>query len=177
MILAALSACGYHMAGSETLPGNVRTIGIKVLTNKSMETGAEAIITNALCDELNQRRPGTIKRVTHADAVLSGTIDAINCEMVSRSGTLKTLQRSVTVDVSLALKDRNGKTLWSRSRLRAKKNYTVSYETFDLDNDNTTDNSIDKENAVATESNRNKAIEEAALRLAEDVYRALTDNF
>lgn len=160
MALVALSGCGYQLAGRGALPGNVQTIGIKMLANRSMETGAEAIVTNALSDELNRRRPGTLKRVIDADAVMSGVIDAINRKTVSRAGTLTASQRRVSVTLSLTLKDRSGKILWQRSRLTAQGDYTV------VAGNNTT-----------TENNRREAIFEAAQLLAEGVYRALTDDF
>lgn len=158
--IAILSACGYHVTGRSTLPGNARTIGIKMLTNRSIETGAEATITNALSDELNRRRPGTIVRVSHADAVMYGTILSIGRETVSRSGTLTAVQRRLTLVVSLTLKDRSGKVLWERSRIFAQEDYGVV-----------------SDNNTVTESNRRNAVLKAAQRLAEDVYRALTDDF
>lgn len=162
LMLAALSlcACGYRMVGQNTLPGNVDTIGIKMLVNRSIETGAEAIVTNALSDELNRRRPGTLKRIAGADAILTGTIESINRKTVSRSGALTARQRQVTVRVSLALEDRTGKMLWGRVTLEAAESYAVKGD--------------DK---LTNEINRRNAIAEASQRLAEDAYRALTDDF
>lgn len=161
MAMAVLfSACGYQMAGKSAFPGNARTIAVKVLTNRSIETGAEAIITNALADEINRRRPGTLRRVGDADAVLAGTIESINHKTVARSGTLTALQERVTVNVALVLKDTSGKTLWRRAKVVAQEDYAV----------------VDG-NKTATQDNRRMAISKAGLRLAEDVYRGLTDDF
>ncbi len=157
-----LSACGYQMAGSSSspLPGNAKTIGVKMLVNRSIETGAEAVLTNALADELNRRRPGIIKSVDHADVILSGRIESIFRETVARVGTLTASQERVTVTLSLTLKDRSGNTLWERSHLTAQENYGVVTG-----------------NKPATEGNRRQAILKASQQLAEDVYRGLTDNF
>jgi outer membrane lipopolysaccharide assembly protein LptE/RlpB len=159
-VAAMLWACGYHVAGKGALPGNARTIGVKVLTNRSIETGAEAILTNALTDELNRRRPGIIQRVGDADAVLAGTIVSIKRKTVARSGTLTATQERVTVEIALTLKDPSGKPLWNRSRMAAQEDYAVVAG-----------------DAMATLGNRRRAITKAAQRLAEDVYRGLTDNF
>ncbi len=120
-----LSACGYQMAGMSTLPGDAQTIGIKMLTNRSIETGAEAVVTNALADELNRRRPGTVKQVDRADAVLTGTIDAIRRKTISREGTLTALQERITVWISLTLTSPSGGVVWERRKLTAEEDYDV----------------------------------------------------
>jgi hypothetical protein len=157
-----IAACGYQMAGrrNSALPGDAKTIGVKMLVNRSIETGAEAVITNALADELNRRRPGTLKSADHADAILSGRIESILRETVARVGTLTASQERVTVTLSLALKDASGNTLWERSHLTAQENYGVV-----------------RGNKPATEGNRRQAILRASKQLAENVYRGLTDNF
>lgn len=159
-ILSLMWSCGYHAVGRSALPGDVHTIDIQMLVNRSIETGAEVILTNALADELNRRRPGTIARAGHSDAVLSGTIESINRKTVSRSGELTALTERITVTISLYLKDRSGHSLWKRIQMKTAKDYSV------VDGD-----------VVATEDNRRRAIKAAALRLAEDAFRGLTDNF
>lgn len=160
MAATILSACGYQMTGLGSLPGKVQTIGIKMFTNRSIETGAEAVLTKALSEELNRRRPATIERVNRADAILTGTILSIERNTLSRSGTLTALQRRLTLEVSMILRDRSGKTLWERPRMTATADYDVA-----------------EDDHMTTESNRQSAIISAADRLAEDTYRALTDDF
>lgn len=160
MVATLLHACGYQMTRLGSLPGNVQTIGIKMFTNRSIETGAEAVLTKALSEELNRRRPGTIERVNRADAVLTGTILSINRDTISRSGTLTALQRRLTLEVSMVLRDRSGKALWQRPRITATGDYAVA-----------------EDNNLTTENNRRDALLSAADRLAEDTYRALTDDF
>lgn len=159
-VAAWLSACGYQMTGLGSLPGKAQTIGVKMFVNRSIETGAEAVLANALSEELNRRRPGTVERVRHADAVMTGTIISINRDTISRSGTLTAIKRRLTLEVSMVLRDRSGKTLWERPRMTATGDYDVVEEC-----------------NITTENNRRDALLSAADRLAEDAYRALTDDF
>ena len=155
-----LSGCGYHLAGQGSLPGGVERITIKVLDNRSSESGIETTITNALIDEFNRRRPGGIVDIADAQAVLTGTIDTIAWKTISRRGVNIAAERRVSVSLSLALTDASEKVLWERSGLDAKQAYSV------VDGDK-----------PATESNRRQAIELVAQRVSETVYRSLVDNF
>ncbi len=154
------TACGYQLAGRGTLPGGVERIAIKVLTNRSSETGVEISITSALVSELNRRRQGTVVDPAEAEATMTGTIESLTWDTVSRKGINTALERRVYGTLSLTLTDPSGKVLWKRSGLKAEQAYAV----------------VD-DNKPATESNRRQAIGVLAQRLAENVYRRLTDDF
>lgn len=155
-----LTACGYQLAGRGELPGNTRTIAVRMLENRSSESGVEALVTNALVNELNRRRRGSVVSLDQADAVLAGTIESISKDTLARSGINTATQRRVYGTISLTLTDRSGHVLWKRSGLSAEQAYTV----------------VDS-NKSATEFNRRQAISMLAERIAENVYRRLTDNF
>lgn len=157
--MGILSACGYRFAGSGRLPDGVQTIGVQMLTNRTAESGLETQVTNALIDELTRRRQSSVVDVDQADAVLSGTIDSLATETLSRSGLLTATERRLVITASLVLKDRHGEILWQRSRLRAEQAYAV-----------TTD-------VTQSERNRRLAIGDVARRLAEYAYERLTDTF
>jgi len=154
------TGCGYHLAGRGELPGNVQTIAVRMLENRSSETGVETLITNALINELNRRRQGSVTSPDRADAVLSGTIDSLSWDTVAHRGVNTAAERKVYATISLTLTDHSGKVLWKRSGLSGSQAYAVIGD-----------------NKTATEINRRQAVGVLAEQVAENVYRRLTDNF
>jgi outer membrane lipopolysaccharide assembly protein LptE/RlpB len=160
LVLASLPCgCGYQLAGKGELPGKVDTIAVSMLANRTAESGLETKVTNALIDELTRRRQDLVVSTERADAVLSGTIDALSATTVARSGTLTAAERKVVITVSLTLKDRKGGVLWQGQRLTAEQAYPVA------------------DTKPHTETNRRAAIAQVAQRLAEYAYERLTDSF
>lgn len=158
--IGVVTGCGYQFAGRGDLPGGIQTLAIQMLENRTSETGIETIVTNALVNELNRRRQGSVVNVDKADAVLSGTIESISWGTVSRSGINTASERRVYATLSLTLTDNTGTVLWKRSGLKAAEAYAVS--------------TGDK---TETESSRRQAISTLSEQMAEYVYRRLTDNF
>jgi outer membrane lipopolysaccharide assembly protein LptE/RlpB len=158
-ILLLPVSCGYHLSGTGKLPGDVQTIGVSVLTNRTALSGLETIVTGALVDELTRRRQDLVVSADQSDAVLTGTIDALRTETLTRSSTLTAVERRMTITASFILKDRTGKVLWRGQRLTADQAYTV-------------DN-------LRAETDRNLRVASTlvAQRLAEYVYERLTDAF
>ncbi len=154
-----LGGCGYNMAGRGELPGGVQTMAVLLLENRSSETGVETQITNALINEFNRRRHGSVTSAARAEAVLRGTIDTITWSTVSRTGPNTAAERRVSASISLRLIDPEGNALWQRSGLQAQEAYLVA------------------DDKQETENNRRLAIDALAERIAEKVYRRLTDNF
>lgn len=155
-----LSGCGYRLAGRGELPGDTQTIAVRMLENKSSETGVETLITNALINELNRRRRGSVVDADRADAVLSGTIESLSWDTVAHIGVNTASERRVYATISLTLTDRSGNVLWKRSGLSGEQAYAVL-----------------NDNKPQTEYNRRQAIAVLAQQVAENVYRRLTDNF
>jgi outer membrane lipopolysaccharide assembly protein LptE/RlpB len=155
-----LIGCGYRLAGRGELPGKVQSIAVRMLENRSSETGVETLITNALINELNRRRHGAVSAPDRADAVLAGTIDSLSWDTVAHRGVNTAAERKVYATISLTLTDRSGKVLWQRSGLSGSQAYTVV-----------------SDNKTATELNRRQAVSVLAEQVAENAYRRLTDNF
>ena len=160
LALCLAVACGYHMAGSGKLPGGIQKIAVNVLENRSGETGVETTMTNAVVIELNRRRKGVVVDEAQAEGILGGTIESLRSDTVSHKGSHTSLERRVYVTVSLKLTDPKGKVLWKANRLQAEQAYPV------VEGDK-----------PATENNRRQAIATLAQRLAENIYRRLTDEF
>jgi len=155
-----IAACGYQVAGRGDLPGGIQTLAVQMLQNRTSETGVETTFTNALINELNRRRQGSVVFVEKADGVLKGTIESITWDTVARRGTNTASERRVYALLSLILTDGAGNVLWKRSGLKAEQAYAV----------------VDG-NKSATEANRRNALGVLSEQMAEHVYRRLTDNF
>lgn len=158
--LLMLTACGYHFSGRGDLPGNIQTLSVQMLENRSSVTGVETTVTNALINELNRRRQGSVVGAKKAEAVLKGTVESITWDTITRKGVNTASERRVYATLSLVLEDRAGKVLWQRSGLQAEQAYVV----------------VDG-NKAATEANRLEAIGILSEQMAEYIYRRLTDNF
>ncbi len=155
-----ITGCGYQLAGRGELPGDTQTIAVRMLDNRSSESGLETLMTNALINELNRRRHGSVVDAGRADAVLAGTIESLTWDTVAHRGVNTASERRVYASISLTLTDRFGNVLWQRSGLKGEQAYAV----------------VDG-NKSATEFNRLQAIAVLAEQVAENVYRRLTDNF
>ena len=112
--------CGYGFAGRGNFPADVRTVFISILKNHTSETGVENIFTNDLIYEFTRNRKDLLTAKSKADALLSGAIESISIETISRKSINTSLERRVTVAVSLKLTDREGKAIWSAESISAK---------------------------------------------------------
>jgi len=154
-------ACGYHFVGRDgQAPGNIQSIAVTVLENKTTIVGIETIFTNALLDEFIRTQRLAVQPPAQADAILSGAIVRINTGAVSHQQAQTTLETQVTITVSLALKRRGtGEILWQNESL----SYYDAYLETGL--------------PLATSENRRLAIAYIAQYLAEKVYQDIFASF
>jgi hypothetical protein len=139
------------------LPGGIRKVFIRMLENRTAETGVENTFTNDLRNEFI--RYDKVGDQETADAILSGVIETMGISTVSRRGTQTSLERRVTFSVALTLKRvDNGKVIWGRS--------LSAGETYDVSSDK-----------LATEENKRRAVIVLSEDFAESVYNSLTGDF
>ena len=119
----------------------------------------ENVFTNDIVYEFTRNRKGALADMDKADAILLGVIESMSIETISRKGISTSIERRVTVVISLKLKDREGKVIWSAESISAKEAYDVASD------------------KIATEKNRRDAISALSKRVAEKIYNSLTDNF
>ncbi len=153
------SNCGYRFTGSGSFPAGVKTVFITILKNHTSETGMENVFTNDIVYEFTRNRKGALAAMDKADAILHGVIKSMSIETISRKGINTSFERRVAVAVSLNLKDREGRVIWSAESISAKEAYDVASD------------------KIATEKNRRDAISALSKRVAEKIYNSLTDNF
>lgn len=155
-----ISACGYTFAGrGQNLPPDIKTVAVTVLKNKTSELGIENILTNRLVYEFTRSRRLLIESQDAADVTLGGSVDSLKEETVSRSGSYRSLERRITITLSLSLKDRNEKTIWSDTGISDHEVFKVS------------------EDRLSTQKNRRESIEKIASRLAEKVQNRIFEGF
>lgn len=160
LFLMFFSACGYRFAGSGSFPAGIRSVFISILENRTSETGMENIFTNALIYEVTRDKKVTLTSRGDADALLSGIIESMSIKTITRKTTHSPLERRVTVTVNLKLTGPSGTVIRSAKGVSASEAYDVM-----------------PDNKPVTEKNRRDAISALSKRLAERVYRRMTENF
>jgi len=155
----SVGACGYRFTGGGDLPEGIRKISVTVLENRTGETGFENVMTNDLIYEFTRSRKASVTDREVADAVLSGVIQSMRDDTVSRKTEQTALERRVTISVNLRLVDTDGKVLWAVKGLSAN-------ETYDVESDK-----------LATEQNKRIALAKLSKRFAEKVFSSMTDDF
>ncbi len=148
-IIFLTAACGYQFEGGGYVNQNLTHVAVKTLENKSSETGAGVVFSNALIREIIEKTDTQVVDETKADAIFQGRIEAITFHTLSRSSTESVVERRVTAVVDLKLADKEGNILWSVKDFSTHEDYTV-------DADEITD-----------ESNKREAVEKIADRSAE----------
>jgi outer membrane lipopolysaccharide assembly protein LptE/RlpB len=159
-LLIGLSACGYRFAEEGGFPGDTERLFVKVLENKTQETGVESILTAALLSELTLRKTGQLASgIDDADVVLSGFVDRVTITTISVSKPDVAGERRVTVTVDLKLTQKDGSTVWTAKGLSDFEEYLVDTDT------------------ERTDANRRNAIRVLSKRIAERTINRFSDDF
>jgi outer membrane lipopolysaccharide assembly protein LptE/RlpB len=160
LIGVLFSACGYHFAEKGGFPGDTERLFVKVLENKTQETGVENILTAALLDELTLRKTDELASgIDDADVVLSGVVNLVTIITISESAADVADERRVTVSVDLKLTKKDSSIVWAAKGLSDFEEYLVD---------------TDKER---TDANRRNAIRVLSKRIAERVVNRFSDDF
>ncbi|MBU8849458.1 MAG: hypothetical protein KOO64_07920 [Desulfobacterales bacterium] len=158
-VFAFFASCGYQFEGGGYIKNDVTRVAVKVLENKSSETGAGIAFTNALIREILQKTDTKVVDESRATAVFEGTIKSITFATLSRSTTESVIERRVTATVDLKLTDKDGDVIWSVKDFTSDEEYTVS------------------EDKITDESNKREAVEKIAARSAEKLISKMMINF
>jgi outer membrane lipopolysaccharide assembly protein LptE/RlpB len=131
LLFAALSGCGYHVAGrgSDTIPNSIRTVVVERFSNNSTRYRLSDKMQQAITrDMIARTRFQVVKDPALADAVLHGAIGNVYSFPVvydPRSGKTTIVQISAIVQFSLV--DRaTGKVLLQRPNFEVRNNYEIS---------------------------------------------------
>ncbi len=160
ILIAMLSGgCGYRFAEQEGFPGDTHRLFVKVLQNRTQETGVENIVTAALLSELTLRKTDKlVESMDNADVVLSGVVEEVTIgTIVQKKDTAS--ERRVEVTVSVTLTKQEGDVVWGAKGFSDNEAYLVD------------------DNPEQTDQNRRNAIRLLSRRIAEKVVNRLSDNF
>jgi len=133
LLLAPLTGCGYHTAGSAThIPANVHTIAVPIFTTHVLAYHTEMALTQAVVRELDTRTrlrvltPDTTTSAPAeaADAVLSGTVlTQTNVPLTYDTTSGVTSSYIVTITVKVLLTARDGRVLYRNDALSYREQY------------------------------------------------------
>jgi len=158
-LLLSFSACGYRFAGSGNLPPGISSIHVNMFANNSRETGFENVITNDIIYEFTRKKKDSVAKSDQADGILTGLVSSVRTDTIAREDAGTSLTRRINVSVNVKLTDRHGTVVWSED------NITES-EAFDVVSGN-----------VANELRRKDALKNISKRLAEKIFKRLTEDF
>ena len=160
LIALFCGACGYHFADQGGFPGDNERLFVKVLENKTQETGVESIVTEALLNELTLRKTNQLASgIDDADVVLSGAVSLVTINTISVSKPDVADERRVNVTVDLILTQKDGNIIWAANDLSDFEEYFVDTDT------------------EQTDANRRDAIRVLSKRIAERTVNRFSDDF
>lgn len=127
-LVAALSGCGYHLAGhSRALPG-VRTVGIPTFVNRTSRPELEQRVTEHVIDEFTTRgRVRIVSGEEGAQAVLKGTILTYTLNPVSINEVGRATRYEIMITAHVILSEvGTDKALWEDDHFLFKKQYDIA---------------------------------------------------
>ncbi len=158
-LFSFIAACGYQFEGGGYINKDITRVAVKVLENKSSETGADVVFTNALIREILQKTDTKVVDEATATAVLEGTIKSITFSSVSRASVETVIERRVSAVIDLQMLNKEGEVIWSATDLNSSEAYKTTQDT------------------VTDESNKGTALEKIATRSAERIISRMLSNF
>jgi outer membrane lipopolysaccharide assembly protein LptE/RlpB len=161
--LLSLAGCSYHLVGQGSLPEHIKTIAIPIFENKTLETGAEDAITQAVSDRFVNGGKVRLVSEGEADAILRGKIRSYNAKEVvtyDASGDPTSYKLTVAIDVELQDLTTN-EVLWKTENLSENADFKVE----------------PGENISLQESAEAEALQTVAKALADRVWALSTEGF
>jgi hypothetical protein len=120
-----LASCGYSFSGS-ALPAHVKTIGIPVFQNDTLEYGVEKELTDRVTEAFIQDNHLKVVGEHEADAVLVGRIIGYENKVFSYTGSQTAEEYIVKIRIAVSLKDQvANKELWKDDSLERTATYAV----------------------------------------------------
>lgn len=157
-----LPACGYRFSGSGRFPADVQRIFVTVFENRTSEIGVETALADAITTEFTTRANAAAVAGSRqdADALLRGSITSVQISSISRVAETVSSEARVVITVEARLISSGGNNIWSATGVAATDTYTV------LQDDKQT-----------SQSNKDAALNRAALKLSEKLYNRLVEDF
>jgi hypothetical protein len=124
----AAAGCGYALSGrGNTLPPEIRIIGVPAFVNRSTTPEVDRKFTEAVQTEFQSKGRYTIlPEPGGADAVLTVIITGVFLRPVGFNQQNQVTRQSVVVAASVEFKDKDGKMIWTNPSFQASDEYEVS---------------------------------------------------
>jgi outer membrane lipopolysaccharide assembly protein LptE/RlpB len=161
LAISLCTGCGYHFSGSGAkLPEGVRSVSIPIFGNQTIQTGIESEVTRALVEKFTSAKQLLVTGQSEADALLSGTVKSfITSPSAVTLGTQTATEYRATLTIEATFKrQRDGKVFW-KGAMSEWRNYPVVTD------------------LAVTEANKQEAIRQASVLLAERLYVMLLEDF
>lgn len=127
-----LFSCGYHVgARADLVPKAIETIAIPAFVSSSFRYRLVDVLPQQIGREfISKTRFRVVSDPNEADAILTGSINAAQAyPTIFDPTSAKVTSVQVLVVLSLTLKERSsGRTLFSRSNLAFKQNYSIAVD-------------------------------------------------
>lgn len=128
-LAAAFSGCGYRVAGrADLLPKNIKTIAVPAFANTSSRHKLSDWLAAAVTREfISRTRYNIVADPNLADATLSGAV--INYALFPTTFDPQTTRASavqINVNLSITLRDRAGKVLFTRPNFEVHERYEIA---------------------------------------------------
>ena len=112
MIAAAvvlLGGCGYSLRG--TLPSHIRTVGVPMFRNLTMEPAVEGLVTRAIVEAFSTNGRLRVVNPADADAILEGEIVGYSLSSIAFDPQAGQRVIRLTLTLNLTFRDLRTKTL------------------------------------------------------------------
>lgn len=159
-LVGLLAGCGYGFAGGGGPPRGLNTIFVRLIENQTAEIGAEFVLTDQLKNEFIRKYRREVVPEDQAEGILSGRITQVRSWTIARRSAQASLEKRVSVTIDLTLKNQAGEVVWFTRGMSGSEVYKVSQTDYAL-----------------TERNKREAIELVCLRLGEEAYYRMTEDF
>ena len=175
VFVGLLAGCGYNLVGKGgALPRDVKRISIPLFKNETLETGLEALVTDAVVESF-MKRGGLQVTETSPDAVLKGTVTAYKLKRLSydSAGIANEFRISISVKVELT-ELKTDKALFPATTLSVEKDYKVDEmisDLYPLSPDH------DAGNINTRQQAQQKVLKLASADLASKITSAMLDTF
>ena len=125
-VVLAAGGCGYSLRPS--LPGNIKTVHIPVLENKTQEPGIEDFMTQALTQAVVTSGAAKIAQsAEEADGVLEGSIVEYSLTSLAFDRSANATQYRLQIGLALTLRDRrSGEVVWKQDRISERADFPVA---------------------------------------------------
>jgi len=157
-VAAIFSGCGYHFAGSGSLPDGVSGLCVAVPENRSSDVRLAPMVASAVVSEAIAAGADAAVGCAGKSGSLTGEIRSVSTVTITRNSDGDGTEERVTITGSFRLADEDGAVIWQRASVTGTETYSVTP-------------------GMDSTALRNTALEEAAEDLAENVWTGLTQRF